>query len=89
MSRTISGPDLDRAHRASAAIRNGRMSARIVCLDLHRTTDEIQRDLRALWPRAADLWWELDADEGAERRGFVYSGARVLARLVHGKAGAT
>lgn len=60
--------------------RNPRSAAEHMSIDMTKTNIEIQRTLRAKWPRVIDLWWELEADE---KSGWVYSGARVFAKLIH------
>lgn len=60
--------------------RNPRSKAEHLAIDMTKTDAQIQRELRARWPRVVDLWWELEPDA---KSGWVYSGARVLAKLVH------
>lgn len=60
--------------------RNPRSKAEHVAVDMTKTDDEIQLALRARWPHADELWWELEPDQ---QSGWAYSGARVLAKLVH------
>jgi hypothetical protein len=60
--------------------RNPRSGAEHLAIDMSKTDVEIQRKLRARWPRVVDLWWELEPDE---KSGWVYNGARVLAKLIH------
>lgn len=66
--------------------RNPRSEAEHMSIDMTKTDIEIQRALRARWPRVVDLWWELETDQ---KSGWVYSGARVLAKLVHHADGAS
>ena len=60
--------------------RNPRSEAEHMSIDMTKPDIEIQRALRARWPRVINLWWELEPDE---KSGWVYSGAQVLAKLIH------
>lgn len=63
------------------APRDPRSEAPHLGMDLSRDTATIHGDLRARWPHASGMWWELDPDETS---GWVYAGDnRILAKLVH------
>jgi len=68
-----------KARDRTEAVRDGLAQAPELAIDLQRPTDAIHRDLRTKWPTVIDLWWELDEDD---RTGFVYSGNKILAKLV-------
>jgi hypothetical protein len=63
---------------SDSPVRDARSSAPVVVLDLSRPTDAIDADLRARWPHATGLTWELETDE---RSGWAYSGVSILAKL--------
>lgn len=68
-------PDTDRKPD-----RNARAQAPTVALDTTNKDETLQRQIRALYPRVIDLHWEL---EDGDKTGWIYSGSRVLAKIVH------
>lgn len=73
----------DRHAKARAAARNPKSTAPTITLDLSREHHEVDRDLVGRFPKAVNLWWELEPDQVS---GFVYAGNKVLAKLAHGEA---
>ena len=61
--------------------RDPRGDAPVIGMNLFRSTEEINYDLKQKYPDHPYLWWELETDE---KTGWVYSSSsHILAKLVH------